>query len=94
LTFSAGENLNGRWKPPTTIMLNSKGKGQKKKKINRLNVMSIRLNYQTRVSTGTAVTLIVQMDVDRVAEFTTELLGLFLCESTTGNDWKYGWLAI
>jgi hypothetical protein len=38
------------------------------------------------VSTGTAIALIVQMDVDRVTEFATELLSLFLCEGTSGND--------
>jgi hypothetical protein len=44
------------------------------------------LKYQVRVSTGTAITLIIQMDIDRVAEFTAELLSLLLCESTSGND--------
>jgi hypothetical protein len=42
--------------------------------------------YRARVSTGTAIALIIQMDVDRVTEFTTELLGLFLGECTTGDN--------
>lgn len=43
--------------------------------------------YRSRVSTGTAVTVIFQMDVDRVTEFATELLGLFLGERTAGDNY-------
>lgn len=45
-----------------------------------------RHEYRARVSTGTAITLVVQMDVDRVTEFTAEFLSLFLCEGTPGDD--------
>lgn len=44
-----------------------------------------RQEKQARVSTGTAIALIVQMDVDRVTELSTELLGLFLCECAPGD---------
>lgn len=45
-----------------------------------------RQEKQARVSTGTAIALIIQMDVDRVTEFTTELLGLFLGQGTACDD--------
>lgn len=38
------------------------------------------------ISTGAAVTVIVQMNVDRVAEFTAEFFGLLLGERTPRND--------
>lgn len=41
---------------------------------------------RVRVSTGTAITLIIQMDVDRVTEFAAKFLGLFLRECTPSND--------
>lgn len=36
--------------------------------------------------TGTAITVVVDVDVDRVVEFAAKLLRLFLCESIPGND--------
>jgi hypothetical protein len=38
------------------------------------------------ISTSTAIAVVVQMNVDRVTEFTAELLGLFLGECTPRND--------
>lgn len=38
------------------------------------------------ISTGTAIAVVVQMDVDRVTKFTTELLSLFLGEGTARDD--------
>lgn len=38
------------------------------------------------VLTGTAVAVVVQMDVDRVTEFTAEFLGLLLSECASGDD--------
>lgn len=38
------------------------------------------------ISAGTAIAVVVQMNVDRVTEFTAELLGLFLGECTSRND--------
>lgn len=46
-----------------------------------------RHEYRARVSTSTAIALSVQMDVDRVTEFATVFLGLFLRERTAGNDY-------
>lgn len=44
------------------------------------------MNGRGRVSTGTAIALIVQMDIDRVTELAAEFLGFFLRERTPGND--------
>jgi hypothetical protein len=38
------------------------------------------------ISTGTAIAVVVQMNVDRVTEFTAEFLGLFLREGTSCNN--------
>jgi hypothetical protein len=38
------------------------------------------------ISTSTAIAVVVQMDVDWVTEFTTELLGLFLGQGTACDD--------
>lgn len=43
---------------------------------------------QARVSTGTAIAVVVQMDVDRVTEFTTELFGLLLRKGTAGDHYS------
>ena len=60
--------------------------GEKRTGGNQRNKRSKRHgSIDLRVSTGTSIALIVQMDVDRVTEFTTELLGLFLREGTAGD---------
>lgn len=61
---------------------------QKKETRGKPEEQSLKMSweYRARVSTGTAIALIVQMDVDRVTEFTTELLSLFLCECTAGDN--------
>jgi uncharacterized protein YoaH (UPF0181 family) len=38
------------------------------------------------ISTGTAIAVVVQMNVDRITEFTAEFFGLFLGECTSCND--------
>lgn len=43
-----------------------------------------------RVLTGTAIALIVQVDIDGVTELAAEFLSLFLRERTAGNDWPLG----
>ena len=48
--------------------------------VNRWKVMSA-----SRVSTGTAVALIVKMNIDGVAEFPTKFLCFLLRESTPGD---------
>lgn len=49
--------------------------------VNRWKVMSA-----TRVSTGTAVALIVKMDIDGVTEFSTKFFCFLLRESTPGDN--------
>jgi len=57
-----------------------------KKKTEKRRISLKRHECRARVSTGTAIALIFQMDVDRVTEFAAELLSLFLRQSTPGNN--------
>lgn len=71
-TLQKSQTRNGDIKRNKPLIMN----------VNRWKVMSA-----SRVSTGTAVALIVKMNIDGVAEFSTKFLCFLLRESTPGDDW-------
>lgn len=81
--FSTGRNTQQGTKT-TRAKYVGKRKKEDRRKLEE-QTLKTSWEYRVRVSTGTAIALIVQMDVDRVTEFTTELLSLFLREGTAGD---------
>ena len=69
---------------PCSLIYKPKGEDQL---VARKEILSLNHHGNEKgISTGAAIAVIVQMNVDRVAEFTTEFFGFFLGKCASCDD--------